>query len=82
MERTAILCIYIINFISLQVTSAEIETFFLNNNEYAQYQFKTDEFLYVLSFEEMKERNLDERYGTERAVRRRPVYKTNDKIKR
>ena len=36
--------------------------------------FTTDEFAYMLSFNRMCQRNMDERYLTERSVRRRPKF--------
>ena len=42
-----------------------------NQNDHV---FRTREFLYVLSFTEMRQRNMDDRYCTERNVRRRPEF--------
>ena len=36
----------------------------------------TDEFSYTLSFTEMRQKNMDERYFTERNVRRRPEFQS------
>ena len=36
--------------------------------------FTTDQFIYEIDFVKMKQKNLDARYGTEREIRRRPVF--------
>ena len=43
--------------------------------------FRTNEFNYVLSFTEIRQRNMDYRYGTERSVRRRPEFQPANDLK-
>lgn len=46
------------------------------NRNTVEHVFITDEFTYTLSFIEMVQKNMDERYFTERKVRRRPEFQS------
>ncbi|XP_057290563.1 uncharacterized protein LOC130613241 [Hydractinia symbiolongicarpus] len=60
-------------------TSDDVEKNYLSGS--SSHQFETNEYKYKLAFHSMKQKNLDERYQTEREVRRRPVYKDKDLIR-
>ncbi|XP_019632059.1 PREDICTED: poly [ADP-ribose] polymerase 12-like [Branchiostoma belcheri] len=54
------------------ITSDDIERAYLQKQ--SSYNFRTDEFPYILDFTGMYQQNLNPRYSTMRLVRRRPVF--------
>ena len=60
-----------------QISSSQIEMAYLKANGGSpanSIKFSTNQFSYEIDFVKMKQKNLDPTYGTEREIRRRPVF--------
>lgn len=55
--------------------SSDIETEFLRNSVTSM-DFHTNEHKYRLDFKTFKQKNMNPKYGTERQIRRRPIFQT------